>query len=261
MDSRTQLAELQRRWTPPDGLELPRLRQVRWTAAGKTVFALAVVFLVGGLAAGIALEVAALGQAEEQRLLVEQGADTQGLVTKLWRSGDEGHTRWVAYRFTVQERTYPGRAKAPLRIWKNLQVGSELAVRYLPSRPALNYPRGSEPMPMPIWVPWLVAAAVSATGGLFTLPLRRQGWLLAQGRPAPAVVTRHAKTDKGTLVHYEFQTLSGSMAKGGSGPTRKPLAIGATLCVFYDPDNPRRNAPYPLPLVEPVHIRKTPARS
>jgi hypothetical protein len=224
------------------------------------VFALAVVFLVGGLAAGIALEITALRQAEEQRLLREQGADAEGLVTRLWRSGDKGHTLWVAYRFTVQERTYAGGAKAPLRIWKNLQVGSELAVRYLPSRPALSYPHGCEPGPMPMWVPWLVAAAVSATGGLFTLPLRRQGWLLAQGRPAPAVVTRHAKTDKGTLVHYEFQTLSGSMAKGRSGPNRKPFAIGATLCVFYDPDNPRRNAPYPLPLVEPVYVRKTLAR-
>jgi hypothetical protein len=106
-----------------------------------------------------------------------------------------------------------------------------------------------------------VAAFLAAVGGLFTIPLRYQGWLLAEGRPALAVVTRHAKTDKGTVIHYEFTMLSGSQGKGRSGPSRKPLAVGATLCVFYDPDNPRRNAPYPLPLVEPIYLRKTPARS
>lgn len=260
MDSRTQLSELGRHWTPPDGLQISRSRQVRWTVAGKTVFALAVVFFVGALAGGVALGVLASRQADEQRLLREQGVDTQGHVARLWRSGDKSQTRWVAYRFTVQGRTYPGRAQAPVRIWKNLQVGSDLAVRYLPSNPAVSYPLGREPRLMPMWVSWLVAASLAAIGGLFTLPLRRQSWLLAQGRPAPAVVTRHTKTDKGTLVHYEFALLSGSIAKGKSGLTRKPTAIGAALCVFYDPDNPRRNAPYPLPLVEPIYLRKTPAR-
>jgi hypothetical protein len=230
------------------------------TAAGKTVFALAVVFFVGALAGGVALGVLASRQAEEQRLLREQGVDTQGHVARLWRSGDKGQTRWVAYRFTLQESTYQGRARAPVRIWKNLQVGSDVAVRYLPSNPAVSYPLGREPGPMPMWISWLVAASLAAVGGLFTLLLRRQRWLLAEGRPTLAVVTRHAKTDKGTVIHYEFALLSGSIAKGRSGPTRKPTAVGATFCVFYDPDNPRRNAPYPLPLVEPIYVRKTPAR-
>jgi hypothetical protein len=261
MDSRTQLSELARHWTPPDGLQVCRSRQVRWTVAGKTVFALAVVFFVGALAGGVALGVLASRQADEQRLLRNQGVDTQGHVARLWRSGEHGDERWAAYRFTVQGRAYQGRAELQHAIWKNLQVGSDLAVRYLPSNPAASYPLGREPGPMPLWVPWLVAAALAAMGGLFTLPLRRQRWLLAEGRPAPAVVTRHTKTDKGTLVHYEFALLSGSIAKGKSGLTRKPTAIGAALCVFYDPDNPRRNAPYPLPLVEPIYVRKTPARS
>lgn len=260
MDSRTQLSELGRHWTPPDGLQICRSRQVRWTAAGKAVFALAVVFFVGALGAGVALGVLAGRQADQQRLLREQGMDTQGHVARLWRSGEKGETRWLAYRFTVQGRAYEGRAKVPDRIWKNLQVGKDLPVRYLPSHPAASYPFGREPKPLAMWVPLLVAASVAALGGLFMFRLRCQRWLLAEGRPALAVVTRHTKTDKGTVSHYEFLSLSGSLAKGRSGPSRKPTAIGATFCVFYDPDNPRRNAPYPLPLVEPVYLRKTAMR-
>jgi hypothetical protein len=260
MDSRTQLSALGRHWTPPDGLEFCRSRQVRWTAAGKTVFALAVAFFVGALAGGVALSVLASRQAEELRLFREQGVDTQGRIARLWRSGDEGHTRRVAYLFNVQGRTYPGLAELPHSVWKNLQVGSDLAVRYLPSNPAVSYPLGREPGPMPMWVSCLVAASLAAVGGLLMLLLRRQSWLLAQGRPALAVVTRHTKTDKGTVAHYEFVMLSGSVAKGRRGPSRRPPAIGATFCVFYDPDSPRRNAPYPLPLVEPIYVHKTPAR-
>ena len=224
------------------------------------MFVLAVTFFVGALAGGVALGVLASRQADEQRLLRQQGVDTHGLVTRLWRNDENDQPHWAAYRFTVHRQTYQGRTELPHSVWKNLQVGSDLTVHYLPSDPGLSHPLGRAPKPVPLWVPWLVAGTLAAIGGLFTLPLRRQRWLLAEGRPALAVATRHVRTDKGTVTHYEFVALSGSVAKGRRGPSRRPPLIGATFCVIYDPDHPRRNAPYPLPLVEPVYLRRPRAR-
>jgi hypothetical protein len=100
---------------------------------------------------------------------------------------------------------------------------------------------------MPIWVPFLVGSSLAAGGAVLVLILRRQLRLLSEGRPALAVVTRYSYAQHGAKnIHYEFPLLSGGMAKGRSGPIRRLPAIGATLCVIYDRENPRRNAPYPL---------------
>jgi hypothetical protein len=50
---------------------------------------------------------------------------------------------------------------------------------------------------------------------------------------------------------FDFKLLSGAAAAGSAGPVKEPPAVGAALTVLYDPDNPRRNAPYPFssPLV------------
>ena len=255
MDNRIRLLELQRRWTPPDGLDRSRPRPVRFNGAGKAVLSVAVALFVGALPAGVALQVTASRQAQNRRLLQDQGVDTEGRITRLWRSRDEDKQPWVAYQFTAQRRTYDRRAKLPLRAWRNLRVGSGLPVRYLPSDPALSYPRGHEGKPTPMWVPYLVAGGLAVSGWLVTRGLLSQRRLLAQGRPAPALVTRHTQAQHGKTIYYEFPVLSGAIAKGHSGPTRKPPAPGATICVLYDPENPRRNAPYPLSLVKPAYLR------
>ncbi len=88
-----------------------------------------------------------------------------------------------------------------------------------------------------------------------TWPLRRQRYLLAYGRVAPARITSHGRkmrtqhgSELGQQFFFEFPQLSGAMAKGKAGPSKKPPAIGTVIPVLYDPDNPRRNAPYPLSL-------------
>jgi hypothetical protein len=208
---------------------------------------------IGAPAAGIALGIVAGRQAEEHRLLAEQGADTDALVTRLWRDRGESRQPWVAYRFTSAGRAYEGRAKVSLRVWGKLQPGSRLPLRFLPSSPVLNYPLGREPKPMPPWIPYLVAVALAASGWLATLPVRSQRRLLEEGRPAPALVTRHTKADHGKVAHYEFPLLSGSIAEGKSAASHKPPAIGSTIPVVYDPENPRQNAPYPFSLVRLAH--------
>lgn len=250
MDNRIRLLELQQTWVPPQGLERSRPRPVCLTAAGKALCLLAVLLLLGALAAGVALGMLAQRQAEQQRLLREQGLETQARITHLWRSRNDNRQPWVAYRFTVRGRCYERRTKAPLRVWRNLQMGSELPVRYLPSDPQLNHPAAWRAKTVPLWLPYLAAGVLGALGWIVTLSLRGQRRLLVEGRPAPAVVTRHTRSKDGKTVHYEFPLLSGAIRQGRSGPTKKPPAVGSVICVLYAPDNPRRNAAYPLSLVK-----------
>ncbi len=91
---------------------------------------------------------------------------------------------------------------------------------------------------------------MAGSAWLVAWSLQRQRRLLTEGRPAPGIVTRLSRTKGGMQVYYDFLLLSGSVAKGSSGPVSKPPGIGQTVCVLYNPDNPRRNAIYPLCLVK-----------
>jgi len=69
-------------------------------------------------------------------------------------------------------------------------------------------------------------------------------------------VTGHRRTKDGTILRYEFVLLNGATARGAA--RADVLAIGSQVCVLYDPENPRRNAPYPLTLVKLTTSLKTP---
>ncbi|MCX6633192.1 MAG: hypothetical protein NTW28_36820 [Candidatus Solibacter sp.] len=113
---------------------------------------------------------------------------------------------------------------------------------------------------MPLWVPYLVAGQLAFTVTMMVIPLRRQNRLLTEGRPAPGRVTGIKKGDKTLVIQYEFRLLSGAVAKGRSNARRAP-AGDALLCVLYDPENPRRNALYPLSLVRLENAQKVDRRS
>ena len=100
---------------------------------------------------------------------------------------------------------------------------------------------------LPFWFPYLLAAMLAVPAFLLPIPVRRQARLLAEGRPAPGRVTGFKKTDKAIRVQYEFRLLNGALAKGKVNRSKAPVE-GAPLCVLYDPENPRRNALYPLSL-------------
>jgi len=255
MSARTWLVSSKRGWTPPDGLERARPREVRLTRGGKALVALAAALWVGALASGIGLYLLSSRQAAEQRQFQEQAADGIGEVTRLWRSRGESTQRWVAYRLSVNGLTYEDQAKLGRRAWGALRVGDQIPLRHLPSDPSVSQLRGREPEPMPAFVASLTAGALALTAGCVLLPLRTQRRLLALGRPAPARVTRHAKDQHGTSFDFEFGVLSGAKVKGKGGPRSKPPAIGATICIVYEPDNPRRSAPYPFSLVVPADRR------
>jgi hypothetical protein len=244
-------------WTPPDGLGYSSLRPVRLTGAGIALLAVAGAMLLGAVAAGIGLGTVFRRQVKELRLLSEQGVNTDAQIIRLWRSSGKDQQHLVAYRFTARERAYEARHQVPIRTWQTLRAGSSLPVRYLPSNPKVNHPTGWDDTPMPNWVPYLVFGELAVIAVVLAMLLRRQMQLLTEGRPAPGIVTGHRRTKNGTVIRYEFQLLNGATAKG-RGQSRRPPAIGAPICVLYDPENPRRNAPYPLCLVKLTRSLNTP---
>jgi hypothetical protein len=89
---------------------------------------------------------------------------------------------------------------------------------------------------------------VAVPAFLLPIAVRREARLLAEGRPAPGRVTGFKRAGKTIQVQYEFHLLNGALVKGKVNRSKPPIE-GTTVCVLYDPENPRRNAPYPLSLV------------
>jgi len=262
MISRIQLSEMQRDWNVPYGLHRSRPRPVKLTRSGRALLVLAVVMALSAPSAGIALGLAARRQAENARLLREGSTETEGLVIRLWRGGDDKKQPWMAYRFSGQGQVHEANARISLRIWQSLRVGSYVPVFYVPLRPELNAPFTTARAVLPPWVPFPVAFLLAGGGILATIPIRRQRRLLSEGRPAPGLVVKHGKAQRdshgrqiGEKYYYEFPLLSGALAKGEAGPRKNPPAIGSVVPVIYDPDEPPRNAPYPLSLVRLADLR------
>jgi hypothetical protein len=251
----TQLLDLQRRWTPPHGLQHSPPREVGWTAAGWGLATVSAVLIVVGLAAGIGLYVTAARQQDERLRLREHGVDTDGGVTRLWMTKGKQPHHWVEFQFVAGERRVDGRLEVPRRTWSTLQRGSPIPVRYDPSDPAAYALFGRDRRAIDLWVSYLVGLVLAACGCLATVPVISEQRLLADGRPAPGLVTKrykvhHAHGGSHDEVLYEFLLMNGA-ARAGKGPGRS-LQVGEPICVLYEPDNPSRNALFPLSLVRPA---------
>jgi hypothetical protein len=257
MNDDEMLQKAQEGWRPPEGLLGSAPRESSLTGAGRAMVALAFVFFLGAIAAGIGLQTLTRDRAEAVSLIRERGVTTQAIVTRLWRGGDKSHQPWVAYRFEADGLVYGAQRKLSLKTWSRLEVGSGLEVVYVPSKPELNYPRGHIENPIPAFVPYLAAVILGSTGILLLFAVRRERRLLEDGRAAPGVVTELRKRARShgaaheMEFRYTFALLSGSTGKGRGRRSRNPPPIGSTICVLYDPDYPSRNAPYPFSLVRP----------
>ena len=83
--------------------------------------------------------------------------------------------------------------------------------------------------------------------GVFVI--QREKRLLSDGRAAPARITKVKRVEHHRhVLRYELATMNGEVVKGRAD-SRHAKPVGETLCVVYDRDNPRRNAPYPFKLV------------
>jgi hypothetical protein len=234
-------------WKPPDRLGYSSMRDVRLTGQGAFLAVLAGLVIVGAFVLGVFLARTVRREQESQRLLAEQGITANAVITRLWRTGDKSEESRVAYRFEYQGSVYSTSVKVPHIKWRELKVGAPLVVRLVPSRPHISHPVDWSSRGLPVWFPYFMTALVAGIGAMLAVVIARQMRLLAEGRPAPGRVTGIRK-DKNLVVLYEFQILNGSTFKGRAGVHKMP-AVGEPLCVLYDPENPRRNALYPLALV------------
>jgi hypothetical protein len=164
----------------------------------------------------------------------------------------------VNYEYAVDDHSYSRGAFITPEHWQSLQVGSPLAIRYLPSDPAKSYPESDSPNSQTHWLMVLPLAGMAlffmlsfaAVQLSAVLPKRR---LLAHGRAARGIVTRCKEGSRGRrsgyFLDYEFPLADGSECQGRKFSS-DPLAEGSTVTVLYDPGQPRRNAPYPMETVK-----------
>jgi hypothetical protein len=257
---RNELAALQSAFIPPPGLGRSLPREVTLTAGGWVVRVAAVSLVALAIVVFVALSRAAGRQADDRRLLRDTGVDATAEVTRLWRSGEKSHEPRVAYRFWLGGQLFEGSSTIGFSHWRMLGVGSRLPIRFPDGHPDKSLARGVESQAMPLWLPFVVSAAIGAGGFgcLFWLNLERR--LVSIGRAAPAIVTRvkkhHSSHGGGHWqIRYEFRLLSGASAAGTSRTQRKPPVVGTVICVLYDPDRPRRSLPYPVRLARPAVLR------
>jgi len=236
------------RWTPPDGLGYSSLRSIRLTRQGKATIAVAVAFILGAVLLGAFLGRKVQREAAERTLLRDQGIVADAVVTRVWRRGGKEDEHLVTYRFAHDRKIYLRTVRTPVAIWRTLAPGANVPIRFVPSAPTISHPVAWPSKGLPSWFPYLLAAMCAVPAFLLPIPVRREARLLVEGRPAPGRVTGFRRIDKAIRVQYEFRLLNGSLFKGTINRSKPPIE-GTPLCVLYDPENPRRNALYPLSLV------------
>jgi hypothetical protein len=245
-------------WRIPPELQQPVPRRIRLTGTGMTYCVLAaasIVFAVG-MTAKVGLDELhrqAVDDSLSRRLTVE-GHDADATVTSLQSSIVFNR---VTYDYTVDGRSYEGSFSVAPEHWQSLQVGSPLAVRYLPTDPARAYPAADLPNSREDWklvlpLAGLILFFMPSFAAIYlslVLPQRR---LLAHGKPAQGTVTRYKEGSRGRssgyYLYYDFSPPEGSRCQGKAFRSQ-PMAEGSTVTVLYDPSSPRRNALYPLETV------------
>jgi len=236
-------------WNPPPELNRAKPRPVTLTGGGVALTVFSIVMALGGIGVGIGLRIDGQHREAELRLMDEQGRDAQAVVTRLWQTGGKSSQNMAAYRFTADGREFRNEASLALSHWESLRVDSPVAIRYLPSDPARNFPVSDPPMPAPLWAAILIVAEFVSLAALFQYLTRRERRLLEEGLPAPAVVTRNRKAPRrGNSISYEFLVPGVGRCKGRCN--RQHVSEGTVICILYNAENPRRNVPYPLRLVK-----------
>jgi hypothetical protein len=249
------LQELRENWEPPRELMRGTPREVHVAGAGVFFRILIASCLLGGLAAVTILLREAQRDAARERRFDENTSVTDARILQLRRRrGDEPRCS-VTYSFVAGGLEYSRSARIPCREWDKLAQGSRLPVKFVLSDPAISRLAGLERARVtPYWVGPVIALGLVAAAFFLARFLASRRRLLEEGRPAPAIVTRHSssRSQHGEVFYacYEFSTLSGARGHGKySVSSKKKLPpIGSTLTVVYDRDHPRRNARYPMSL-------------
>ena len=237
----------------PAGLYRSMPREVRLSRAGRVLATTAILLCLLSPIVALVLRQQAGGEHARRDALLRDGVVTRGLVTRLRRESKDDKRSTVYYQFEANGLTVKDRAKIPLARWRTLETGTALSIRYLPTDPSVSTPDGVVPKVMPLWLGYLLAPILLIIAAAISSGLRHQRRLLSEGRAAIAVV-KDVKKHRGQhgsyhTVRYEFPLLSGAVQTGSVNTTAKPLAVGSSIAVLYDDEQPRRSRPYPLSLV------------
>lgn len=233
-------------WSIPAELNTSPPREVRYRAVGILAIAAALAVAIGSVVLAWYLSNQSAERTATAQLLAAQGTETTGTVTRLWRSGGRNTSFLVGYEFEAAGRVFHGEARAPRPFWERLREGQRIGVRYVPADPLTSVPAGVEPAATPAWVPVFVPLMSVGSAVFLVFKLRRLRALLEDGRAAPGVITRSRRIKHGRHVRYDFLLPDGSTATGSGTVRHGNTDPGAVITIVYDPENPRRSAPYPL---------------
>jgi len=231
-------------WTPPRELSRALPRETQISGRGMFNIILGAVFLLAAIALGFFLQNDSKEQTAKTEALHSQGRAVNAEITKLSHQGKDS-TPTVSYSFTADGVRMSGQAAVPKDLWNGLQKAGFLLVRYLPSNPRVNHPAAWDQAGVPAWFPFLIPSLWGVGSLLLLNMLRRQAQVAAEGVPAPGVVTKCFRIKGGWAVRYQFRMKDGTVVKGRDRAYSR-LDPGATVCVLYLPEKPRRNYVYPL---------------
>jgi hypothetical protein len=241
-------------WKAPAELLRMPPRPVRLTFAGKAVAAVMVTLLAAACVGGAWLYATATRDAVRLGRCRREGVSTEGKVVGLGRTHGDHPQRIVRYEYAAGGVLRSGRTTLSSHDRRAFAIGTPVTVQHLPSEPDHGWLPGYEPRGVPLWVVPIVPVCLALGALPIAYSIRRQRMLLSEGRPTLAHVTstRHVHHGQGHgayRVGYEFRILSGANRSGSYELGKNPPPIGSTLTVLYDPDEPTRNARYPLPFV------------
>lgn len=218
-------------------------RPVELSGLGRFVMALSFLLTVGAFVAGALLWMQAERSEERVAIRTRDGATVTGTI----QTATRGKDNWrMTYSFGLEGRTLEGASAG-----KRIEPGTQVRVGYLPSDPKDNWLVGHEPKATPYWVAPLLGTSLFLTGVMIQWKLRRQRFLLENGRAAVALATSSKRVHRGKerlyATEFEYRQPSGALAKGRL-ETRRAIPVDGEFIIVYDPDQPKRVAKYPLRL-------------
>jgi hypothetical protein len=173
-------------------------RQVEVNAVGATMLVIAAVLIAAGMWGGIELTRWAETSQRRVSLFASERIVTAGDVIQLRRGGDDNDRVTAHYRYAARGRELTGSTRLRREERDKYQVGSPVAVWYLPTEPEASWLDGYSPRLQPAWPGTVVPLACGVSAMALIVAVRRQAKLLTHGRPGLATVTsvEKKKSDK-----------------------------------------------------------------
>jgi hypothetical protein len=177
------------------------------------------------------------------------GNETEAQIARL-HNPLQAPKEYVDYTFIADGKSDTGEAIVPLEDHHTIGSASSLTIRYLPQNPTVNHPADWEWSPMSEWDGYMAVVLIAGLGCLFFIPpqILFERRLAIEGVAVTGVVRECSESGRNNefiTLGYDFPAQDGVLWQGrGSFQARQE--IGAKILVLYLPENPKRNAPYPL---------------